>query len=309
VISIHDLTYAYPSASPLIQNFDLHVRKGCLYGLLGPNGAGKTTLISLISGLNKPQSGDVLIDGKSYTANQNSIFQRMSVVPQEYAFYGQMTAYENLDFFSRMYPGIKSVTNAIQLAIQLTGLENYQHRLSKQFSGGLKRRLNLAIGLLNNPDLLILDEPTTGIDPQSRHFILQAIKDLNTQGTTVLYTSHYMEEVEQLCDDIAIMDHGKILVSGTLDSLLHSDSVVKCALACTKEVLMQHPALVNFMKTHSLAFEDNCLEGLLEASSDFYILMELLQQYNIPIESVHYGRQSLESLFFQLTHRSLRDPD
>jgi ABC-2 type transport system ATP-binding protein len=307
VISVHDLTFAYPSASPLIQNFDCHVRKGSLYGLLGPNGAGKTTLISLISGLNKPQSGEILIDGKNFKAKRKSIFQRMSVVPQEYAFYGQMTAFENLDFFSRMYPGRKQANDPIQQAIKLTGLENYQHRLAKHFSGGLKRRLNLAIGLLNRPDLLILDEPTTGIDPQSRHFILQAIKDLNTQGTTIVYTSHYMEEVEQLCDEIAIMDHGKILVSGTLDELLHSDSVVKLALACAVDVLMQNPALVNFIQTHSLSFEQNYLGGLLAAPSDFYNLMALLQQYAIPIESVSYGRQSLESLFFQLTHRHLRD--
>lgn len=307
MISVHDLTYAYPATPPLIENFNLTVKKGSLYGLLGPNGAGKTTLITLISGQIRPQSGGVLIDGKNFDVNRQSIFQRMSIVPQDYAFYGQMTAYENLEFFARMYPHNKTITTIIQQAIQLTGLESYQHRLSRQFSGGLKRRLNLAIGLLNKPDLLILDEPTTGIDPQSRHFILQAIKDLNTQGTTILYTSHYMEEVEQLCDEITIMDHGKILVSGTLTKLLQSDSVVSIELACTSEALLQNTSVVNFMESHSLSFDQHCVQGLLAAPSDFYTLLELLKEHKIPIQSVRYGRQSLESLFFQLTHRHLRD--
>ena len=279
-----------------------------LFGLLGPNGAGKTTLISLIAGIQTPQSGEITIDGKSYSGNKKQIFQNIAVVPQEYAFYGQMTAHENLTFFSHMYPQKKNDYSVqINSAIKLTGLEEYKHRLVKHFSGGLKRRLNLAIGLLNNPELLILDEPTTGIDPQSRHFILQAIKDLNEQGTTVLYTSHYMDEIEQLCDDIAIMDHGKILVSGTLDQLLHSNSMIYINIENQDCHYNLHVDVKNFLLRHNLTFEDNCISGLLDSKAIFYELMNTLNKHDLPLDSIRYGRQSLESLFFQLTSTHLRD--
>jgi len=279
-----------------------------LFGLLGPNGAGKTTLISLISGIQTPQSGEVIIDGRRYPGNKKEIFQNIAVVPQEYAFYEQMTAHENLSFFSHMYPDNRNDrSEQINNAINLTGLEEYQHRFVKHFSGGLKRRLNLAIGLLNKPELLILDEPTTGIDPQSRHFILQAIKDLNKQGTTVLYTSHYMDEIEQLCDDITIMDHGKILVSGTLDQLLHSDSMVYINLESLDNNYNLPVDVKNLLHEHNLTFEDNCISGLLDSRADFYALMNILKTHDLPLESIRYGRQSLESLFFQLTSTHLRD--
>lgn len=308
MININNLTFSYPSSPPLLKDFNLQIQKSSLFGLLGPNGAGKTTLISLISGMQSPRSGEITIDGKSYHASSKEIFQHISIVPQEYAFYGQMTAFENLSFFSRMYPDVNDLTNKINKAIHLTGLEDYRHRYVKHFSGGLKRRLNLAIGLLNNPDLLILDEPTTGIDPQSRHFILQAIKELNTQGTTVLYTSHYMDEIEKICDHIAIMDHGEILVSDHIDNLLHSDSVVNVNIEgqCDTDSLDEN--IRQFMDQHSLTLSKNCISGLLDSKSTFYGLMELLKTHDIPIENIRYGRQSLESLFFQLTCTQLRDP-
>lgn len=308
MITINNLTFSYPSSPPLLQDFNLQIQKGSLFGLLGPNGAGKTTLISLIAGMLSPWSGEVTIAGKRYPENKQEIYQGISVVPQEYAFYGQMTAYENLSFFSHMYPENKTdYSEQINKVIKLTGLEEYKHRFAKHFSGGLKRRLNLAIGLLNNPGLLILDEPTTGIDPQSRHFILQAIKDLNEQGTTVLYTSHYMEEIEQLCDDIAIMDHGSILVAGTLDQLLHSDSMVYINVENQNNNHTLHVEVKNFLQDHHLTFEGGCISGLLDSSAIFYILMNTLKTHDIPVESVRYGRQSLESLFFQLTSTHLRD--
>lgn len=307
MITINNLTFSYSSSPPLIQDFNLHIPKGSLFGLLGPNGAGKTTLISLISGMRSPQSGEIMIGGKSYQDNKKEIFQSISIVPQEYAFYAQMTAYENLLFFSRMYPAEKDFSVQIKKAIELTGLEEYQNRFVKHFSGGLKRRLNLAIGLLNSPELLILDEPTTGIDPQSRHFILQAIKGLNARGTTVLYTSHYMDEIEQLCDNIAIMDHGEILISGHIDHLLHSDSVIYINIEDQNSSGSLNENVMKFLNEHSLTFSENCISGLLDSKSTFYMLIDVLKRHDVPVVNIRYGRQSLESLFFQLTCTHLRE--
>ncbi len=307
MITVKNLTFAYPSEPPVFEDFNLEIKKGELFGLLGPNGAGKTTLLSLITGLNTPQKGVVEVNHKSFERDRSAILKTISVVPQEYAFYDQFSAYENLKFFSRLYPHINDTERQIRNAIKLTGLENHQHRLAKHFSGGLKRRLNLAIGLLNQPELLILDEPTVGIDPQSRHFILQSIQALNKHGTTILYTSHYMEEIEHLCDTIAIMDHGKILASGNLDNLLDS----KARISITTQQLLSrdrfNPALEDFIRKHKLTIDDNQLTGEIDSAQLVAALLQLLIQNEFDIEKIQYGRQTLESLFFHLTHTHLRE--
>lgn len=307
MITISDLTFAYPSEQSIFNDFSFQIDKGSLFGLLGPNGAGKTTLISLITGLNVPQAGRVLIDGENHASDRRNILQKIAVVPQEYAFYSQLSAYENLWFFSRMYPDIKNSSNRIQKAIQLTGLEPHQHRLAKHLSGGLKRRLNLSIGLLNDPELLILDEPTVGIDPQSRRFILQAIQRLNQQGTTVLYTSHYMGEVEQICNQVAIIDNGKLLASGPLEKLLQSGSEGYVEI----EVKLPHQningKLDEFISNNALKISNHTISGNLASAKLLATLVLLLDGQQIQIESMRYGQHTLESLFFDLTHTQLRE--
>lgn len=222
MISISQLEFSYPSSvRPVLKGIDLDIPDNALFGLLGPNGAGKTTLLSILSGLIPCPTGCLFVDGGDLAEPANRRAARLSLVPQEYAFYHPLTVRENLAFFAGVQGVPPEETEArIDAAVAQTGLQERLHSRAGKLSGGLKRRLNLAIGLLNRPRLLLLDEPTVGIDPHSRHFILETIRELSRNGTTVIYTSHYMEEVEELCDHIAIMDHGQILRKGTLDALL-----------------------------------------------------------------------------------------
>lgn len=222
MIQIQDLSFQYNgSAEAALRGLSLSVAEGSLFGLLGPNGSGKTTLISILSGVLPAPNSSVLIDGLELGAGRGTIQSFSSLVPQDYAFYPRLTLDENLSFFA----GVQSIDSKerygrISEALKITGLEASRGLPAQRCSGGMKRRLNIAIGLLNRPRLLFLDEPTVGIDPQSRHFILEAIMKINRQGTTVIYTSHYMEEIEALCDTIGILDQGRLLVQGSLKQLL-----------------------------------------------------------------------------------------
>ena len=303
MISVRNLHFSYSPGDIIFDDFNLQVERGSLYGLVGPNGAGKSTLISLLTGLNSAQSGSIEIAGKELNHARNELLGKLSLVPQEYAFYPKLSVLQNLGFFAHLYPQIAHPGENIEQAIVLTGLENYRNQVASKLSGGLKRRLNLAIGLLNKPDLLILDEPTVGIDPQSRQFILQAIKQLNQQGMTILYTSHYMEEVESLCDDIAIIDHGKILLSGKLDKLLSGNTRLN--------IRTQQPVIKTEFKSFSqyprLIIEQNQVTVELDNVSEVTELLTLLQAHNYKVEQLNYGKQSLESMYFSLTERAVRE--
>jgi len=306
VININNVTFAYPRQLPIFQGLDFYVEPGHLFGLLGPNGAGKTTLISLISGLLLPQGGTIRINNKKYKNNRTSILQNLSMVPQEYAFYSQLTAFENLNFFSRFYSRTDNPKKTINKALALTGLESYQHRKADTYSGGLKRRLNLAIGLLNKPQLLILDEPTVGIDPHSRHFILQTIQALHEHGTTIIYTSHYMDEIQKLCDYITILDQGSIIASGSLNELLQSGSMITIKAVDDINPESINQAMIDFISQHSLKIQDDMLLGPIESQNELMKLLQLLSTNSIGIENIQYGRKTLETLFFDLTQTELR---
>ena len=219
MIEIRDLRFRYPGATrDALAGLTLQVRDGSLFGLLGPNGSGKTTLISVLTGLLQASTGEARIGGEALPGAARAI---SALVPQDYAFYPRLTVSENL----RCFGGVLGLQGAelrsrIDDVCAVAGLQDFLGKRAEQLSGGLKRRLNLAIGLLNRPRLLFLDEPTVGIDPQSRAFILEAIKRLNAGGATVIYTSHYMDEVQQLCDSIGVLDEGKLLSQGSLDELL-----------------------------------------------------------------------------------------
>lgn len=198
-----------------VDHLSLQIRRNEIYGILGPNGAGKTTLISMMCGYLKPTGGKIKINGLNLSSNLKKIQQIIGVVPQEYALYGTLTARENLIYFGAMY-GLKGkeLFDKINYALERLGLDKFADKKIETFSGGMKRRVNLIAGILHQPELLFLDEPTVGVDVQSRTAIIDYLKELNGQGMSIIYTSHHLTEAEDLCSSIAIVDHGKILVEG-----------------------------------------------------------------------------------------------
>ncbi|MEW8624661.1 MAG: ABC transporter ATP-binding protein [Candidatus Thiodiazotropha sp.] len=307
MIELQQIDYHYPDHPPLFEGVSLAIAKGSLFGLLGPNGAGKTTLISLMTGQLQPVAGEIEIDGESYPAQRTSILQKLAHIPQEYAFYPQLSVLENLQFFASLYPQPASNrARLIEQALALTGLTEQREKLAKHFSGGLKRRLNLAIGLLNEPQLIFLDEPTVGIDPQSRHFILQSIRELNRAGSTIVYTSHYMEEIEQLCDQVAIMDHGKILEQGPLRQILKRDPQLTIELAPVTDK-NQYAQLSKSLQTKGFSLSEQTISGYPKDQAEIGELLQTLASLNLSVVNLSYGKHTLEKLFFELTHTHLRD--
>lgn len=307
MICVEGLTFRYPgSATDAIRELAVDIKAGSLFGLLGPNGSGKTTLMSLVFGLLIAHSGRIHVDGKAMPAERRAIQAGMALVPQEYAFYPRLTVIENLCFFAGAH-GLEPVERAprIRDAVITAGLAAFEKTRAQRLSGGLKRRLNLAIGLLNAPRILFLDEPTAGIDPQSRHFILEAIKRINANGATVVYTSHYMEEVEALCDDVAIMDQGRVIARGDLQSLLRRGEGGQLTVGLSEPPPPDFQArLVGFPDLQmdgSVLRLPNCCNEQLRS------LLGLLAEYGAQVGRVRYGYADLEDLFLQLTGRQLRD--
>ncbi len=219
-LEVVDLHKQYGSVKAL-NGVSFTVREGELFGLLGPNGAGKTTLLSILSCLLEPTSGEVRLNGRSILHRDPSVLRQLGVVPQELALYGDLTARENLHFFGELYglrgPALRERVRAVLAAV---ALEDKADERVDAFSGGMKRRLNLAVALIHEPRLLMLDEPTVGVDPQSRNHIFEEVRRLNAAGVTVVYTSHYMEEVQALCPRVGIMDHGKLVACDEVPALL-----------------------------------------------------------------------------------------
>lgn len=229
IIEIKHLTKIYKgSTKPAIDNISLDIEPGEIYGLLGPNGAGKTTTISILCGLFDPTKGNIFIDGMDYYHSAEKIKSIIGVVPQDIALYPSLTAKENLIFFGHLY-GLKgaSLRNRINECLELFGLEKNANRKIKTFSGGMKRRINLIAGILHKPKVIFLDEPTVGVDVQSRNVILEHLRNINKEGTTLIYTSHYMEEAENFCTRVAIIDQGKIITEGRPKELINSKEEYK----------------------------------------------------------------------------------
>jgi ABC-2 type transport system ATP-binding protein len=227
IVEIKNLTKIYNGRlEPAVDSLYMEVYEGEIFGLLGPNGAGKTTTLSVLSGLLKPTSGKIKIDGYDLNYELSEIKKIIGVISQDIALYDKLTAYENLYYFGRLYSINKSVLNSIiDNLLHRLGLLNYKNEKIKNFSGGMKRRINLLAGVLHNPKLLYLDEPSTGCDVQSRNVIREYLSELKASGTTLIYTSHQMDDIEKLCTRISIIDYGKIIITGTPAELisLHSD--------------------------------------------------------------------------------------
>lgn len=219
ILRTTDLTKKYNNKA-VVDGLSLEIKRGEIFGLLGPNGAGKSTTMNMICSTVRPTAGKVELFGKELRANKKEVIRRIGYIPQELAIHGDLKAWENAELFISLY-GIKGadLKKAVDESLEYVGLSERRQEFAKNFSGGMKRRLNIACAIGHDPELLIFDEPTVGIDPQSRNFILEKIKESNEKGATVIYTSHYMEEVEAICSRIAIMDNGRIIACGTSSEL------------------------------------------------------------------------------------------
>lgn len=219
ILKTKELTKKYQSKT-VVDSLDLEIRRGEIFGLLGPDGAGKSTTMNMICSITRPTAGSIDLLGVNPWKHKKEVIQRIGYIPQELAVHGNLKAWENVELFTSLY-GIKGkqLKETIDKSLEYTGLLDKRNEFAKNFSGGMKRRLNIACAIGHNPEILFFDEPTVGIDPQSRNFILEKIKESNKNGATVVYTSHYMEEVEAICTRIAIMDNGKIIACGTSEEL------------------------------------------------------------------------------------------
>jgi len=284
-IKISNLSKSYENQK-VLDKLSLEIKEGSLFGLLGPNGAGKTTLVSILNFLEKPDLGDISIFGYDHKTQKKQIKRISSYVPQTYAFYPTLTAYENLEFFGALY-GLygKELQQRIQYCVEVTSLERFVNKPAKHYSGGVKRRLNIAIGLLNQPKILYLDEPTVGIDPQSRKYILDVIKQINLENkTTIIYTSHYMEEIEYLCDDIAILDHHKIVLHQQKQKLLEDNSYIEIEL---QDEVLKIPSDKDY--------------------DEFIQTIKTLDDGKKLIKDIRFPNKNLEELFLNITKGKLRD--
>jgi ABC-2 type transport system ATP-binding protein len=299
-----------------VDGLGFEVRPGETYGLLGPNGAGKTTTISMLSGLLRPDAGTVEVAGHRMHPGALEAKARVGLVPQELAIYPDLTARENLRFFGRLQGlGASDLDDRVGEVLEVVGLSDRADDRADTFSGGMKRRLNIGIGLLHRPALLVLDEPTVGVDPQSRNAILGSVEELATAGMAVLYTTHYMEEAERLCDRIAIVDHGRIVAQGTRRELvttlgerdrirlgLHGDLHASAAAAA------QVPGVAGADVDRDEASSEGSVVCLVDdAAASLPALLAAVTAAGSQVTSVDVRQPDLEDVFLHLTGRALRD--
>ncbi|MBU3130929.1 ABC transporter ATP-binding protein [Clostridium gasigenes] len=294
--------------SVAVDGVNFCINEGEIFGLLGPNGAGKSTIISMITGLIKSSEGETIFEEKESKINKWK--QNIGLVPQDFALYFDLSAEENIKYFCSLY-GFRGedLKKRVDNALEFVGLLDVRGKRVNQFSGGMKRRLNMACAIAHTPKLIIMDEPTVGIDPQSRNHILESVKKLRDEGATIIYTSHYMEEVDEICDKIAIMDHGKIIAEGNseyLKSLVSDKNIYSITLknkiegieTALKAVtgIEKVIATENELKCYYLK-ESNVIEGLVAAIS----------KKNGVVENIKNETPSLETVFLALTGKKLRD--
>ena len=293
-----------------VQDVNLSVRAGEVFSLLGPNGAGKSTMISMICGLLAPTSGEVNVMGHSVRSEGMKARACLGVVPQEVALYPDLSARENLVFWGKMY-GLrgKALNARVDELLKVIGLAERQKDRVSTYSGGMKRRVNIAVALLHKPPVVILDEPTVGIDPQSRRHILDNVKELNRQGTTVLYTTHYMEEAQELSTRIAVMDKGRLIACGTQEELIRlvgEKTQVDLTLNTASEPVVA--AWRSIAGVSQASLEPDCIRVLVDDSNVVLPhLFEAATRLGARITSVDIKEPSLETVFLLLTGRALRD--
>ena len=293
-----------------VDHVNIDIQEGEIFGLLGPNGAGKTTLINMILGLTKIDGGNITIFGKDSIRSAGEVKKYMGIVPQELAIYEDLTAAENVSFFGRLY-GLRGseLQNRVKEALDFVGLDERSKQYPKKFSGGMKRRLNIACAVVHKPKLIIMDEPTVGIDPQSRNHIMDSVKTIHKNGTTILYTSHYMEEVEELCTRVTIMDQGRVIAKGTKDELKE--------LVSTEEKIVIELSAANFSIVDKVkkisgvrecAIEEKILTVIAAKNSHIIgRIIDAITSTGTDVYSMNAEKPTLESVFLTLTGRTLRD--
>ena len=308
-ISLKNITKKF-DGNIVVDNINLNIEQGEIYGFLGPNGAGKSTTISMICSLIHPTDGDIEIMGTNIKKDSREIKKKIGLVPQNIALYKDFTAYENIKFFAELY-GLKGamLKQRINEALEFTGLMDVKDKKAKTYSGGMQRRLNIACALVHKPQIIIMDEPTVGIDPQSRNHIMNAVKKLNEEGTTIIYTTHYMEEAEALCSKIAIIDKGKIIVEGTKEELKNMISD-KSTLSVTVDDIYKLD--VNQIKGVQGVQDVSVKENTLSITSSKEVsnldkLINTIELSSAKIIDLGFKDISLETVFLSLTGRNLRD--
>lgn len=293
-----------------LDHFNMEVKEGEILGLLGPNGCGKTTAINCILSLLKFDKGNIQLFGEEMTPNSYSIKKQIGVVPQEVALFANLTVEENIDYFCGLYIDDNNLRKQyVNEAIEFVGLGEYRKFYPKKLSGGLKRRLNIACGISHKPKLIFLDEPTVAVDAQSRNFILEGIKRLNKEGSTIIYTTHYLEEAEMLCDRIIIMDRGKSLVSGTVEDLKSMISTREKIIVGFENLdedisdnLRSIPHVMDVEKSnkeYTIKFEN----GINNISN----LLEFINKYDFIYTKLYSQLPSLNDVFLELTGKELRE--
>jgi ABC-2 type transport system ATP-binding protein len=293
-----------------VDNISLEIEEGEIFGLLGPNGAGKSTIINIICGLLAKERGKVEILGRDIKKEPFFAKKNIGIVPQDIAIYDDLTAYENIKFFAGLY-GLRGsfLKDRVEEALEFVGLTDKAKSRPSDFSGGMKRRLNIACAIAHRPKLIIMDEPTVGIDPQSRNHILQSVRKLNEMGSTIIYTSHYMEEVEEICTRIAIIDHGKVIAEGTneeLKGIVTNTNSVWITVDSTSRINADQIKAIKGVS--NLEITENLIK--VNSSADINNLDKLILYFTgnqVSIKSIESKTPNLESVFLTLTGRKLRD--
>lgn len=305
MITVKHLTKKFPLVTAL-DDISLEIKEKEFFGLLGPNGAGKSTLMNLLIGYLDAEEGEILIDNENMSVNSLELRKKIGLVPQTIALYEDLSARENLDIFGSFYQiDKKDLRYIIADKLKMVGLFERKNDKVKTFSGGMKRRLNLAASLLHDPEIILCDEPTVGIDPQSRNAIFDYLEALNEQGKTIIYTTHYMEEAERLCSRIAIIDFGHIISVGTLDELLDALEY-KQSITFTKNPAVEKN-INAFSSFGTVIDEQDRFELQPGDGLTLSVFFKKVEETGISYTSVNIKRPSLEALFLHLTGRSLRD--
>ena len=309
ILEVKDLVKRYKELIAL-DHFDMSVNEGEIFGLLGPNGSGKSTCINCIMSLLTYDKGQIKIFGKEMSPKAYDLKAKIGIVPQDVAVYDSLTVYENIDFFCGLYITDKEKRKKyVQEAIDFVALNDFVKFKPKKLSGGLKRRLNIACGIAHKPKLIFFDEPTVAVDPQSRNKILEGIEQLRKGGATIIYTSHYMEEVEQLCDRVLIIDKGHTIAEGTIDELkgmIKKSEIITIEASGVDEKDIE--AVRELPNVYSVDYKDNCLK--VEAGSGKHNVIDIvniLQDKGYRMKKIFSEQPTLNDVFLELTGKQLRD--
>ena len=307
MLEVRNLRKDY-GATPALADVSFGVQTGEMFGLLGPNGAGKTTLMSIVSGLLDPSGGQVFLAGREFVRHNRELRRIIGIVPQELAIYNELSARENLRFFGQLYGlGGKELEQRIDKILTAIALSDRADQRTATFSGGMKRRLNLGASLVHEPRILLLDEPTTGVDPQSRNHIFEEVRRLNSEGITIVYTSHYMEEVQALCPRIGIIDHGKLVACDTVKSLLGQlpSRLQLSVRAMPPRSLARLQSLegIRVLTPNPQSLEIECRD----VKRTLLQVVSILNEEQVEMTSLETEEPNLEHVFLHLTGRALRD--